>query len=99
MKNRPTALALASLLLFATFGTPASAGPMAGSKWERPAQSSTGKQRPTALLPGGENANRTNALTSQINWHRSIGQAESNAAQQGKMILWVNLLGTMSGAT
>jgi hypothetical protein len=73
---------------------------MNGSKWERPAQSATGaRQRPNALLTGSENANRTNALTSQINWHRSIGQAESTAAQQGKMILWVNLLGTMSGAT
>jgi hypothetical protein len=58
-----------------------------------------GGQRPNALLNGSENANRTNRLTSEINWHRSIGQAESIAAQQGKMILWVNLLGTMSGGT
>jgi len=63
---------------------------------QRPAVSG---QKANALLSGSENANRTNKLTSEIDWHRSIGQAESVAAQQGKMILWVNLLGTMSGGT
>lgn len=63
---------------------------------QRPAGSG---QKANALLSGSENANRTNKLTSEIDWHRSIGQAESVAAQQGKMILWVNLLGTMSGGT
>jgi|AGTN01.2.fsa_nt_gi hypothetical protein len=100
MNKRPVAFALVSLLLTASLAAPAGAGT---GDWKQPTDwkrgSGMGGQRPNALLTGSENANRTNKLTSEINWHRSVGQAESIAGKEGKMILWVNLLGTMSGAT
>lgn len=103
MNKRPVAFALVSLFLTASLAAPAIAGPgdwKQPTDWKRgPGGGMGGQQRPNALLTGSENANRTNKLTSEINWHRSVGQAESIANKEGKMILWVNLLGTMSGAT
>lgn len=112
MNIRPTVLAV--VLSFSILSLPVCAGPEWGGQsgdWKKPSEPMKPMQpggwkqgpgagtRTNALLSGSENANRTNKLTSEINWHRSVGQAETTAAQQGKMILWVNLLGTMSGGT
>ncbi len=51
------------------------------------------------LLDGNVSANRVENLVTQIQWNRSLPQAEAQAAQQGKMIFWVHMLGDMSGAT
>ncbi len=38
-------------------------------------------------------------LTREIKWYDSLDQAKETAQAQGKMILWVHMLGSMSGAT
>ena len=51
-------------------------------------------------LVGGIEANdRVSKLTSEIRWHTSLGEAKADAARQGKMILWVHMLGDLSGKT
>lgn len=51
------------------------------------------------LITGSQNTERTNKLTSEIRWHRSIGQAQEDARRENKLVFWVNMLGTLSGAT
>lgn len=36
---------------------------------------------------------------SSINWYASLGQAESEAIRQNKMIFYIHILGTIDGAT
>jgi len=51
------------------------------------------------IVSGDMNSQRTNKLTSEIAWHTSVGQAEADARSQGKLVFWINMLGTLSGAT
>lgn len=51
------------------------------------------------ILTGEISQQRVVDLTSQIPWYRSIYQAESAARQQGKLIFWVHMLGSLDGAT
>ena len=51
------------------------------------------------LLSGQVNRTRTDQLTSEIQWNTSLYQAERTAAQQGKLVFWMHMLGTLSGAT
>lgn len=52
-----------------------------------------------ALLTGAIAHQNASALTSQINWYSSLGQAENEAQREGKMVFWVHMLGSLSGAT
>jgi hypothetical protein len=38
-------------------------------------------------------------LTRDIHWYDSLDQAKETAKAQGKMIFWMHMLGTISGAT
>ena len=51
------------------------------------------------LLSGQVNHDRITQLTSSINWYHSLGQAESEAIHEGKMIFWMHILGSLSGET
>jgi len=51
------------------------------------------------LLNGNVTEERIARLTSQINWYQSLPDAEHSAQQQGKMIFWVHMLGSLSGGT
>jgi hypothetical protein len=51
------------------------------------------------IVAGDQAAERTQALTQQINWLTDFRQAQSQAHSQGKMIFWVQMLGQMSGST
>jgi len=51
------------------------------------------------MITGAQNTERTNKLTSEIRWHRSMAQAQEDARRDRKLVFWVNMLGTMSGAT
>ena len=42
---------------------------------------------------------RVAKLTSQIYWHDSLYQAEDLARRQGKMVLWLHMLGDIKGDT
>ena len=54
---------------------------------------------PSNIVSGGLNSERTNKLTGEIRWHTSLGQAEQDARMGGKLIFWINMLGSLSGAT
>jgi len=51
------------------------------------------------LLDGNVTTERVENLATQIPWNRSLGQAEDAAYRDGKMVFWVHMLGTMTGAT
>lgn len=51
------------------------------------------------LLPGQIAHDRVNKLTSNINWYSSLYQAEESARSQGKMVLWLHMLGNLKGET
>lgn len=53
----------------------------------------------SGIVSGSQNTERTNRLTSDIRWHTSLAQAEGDARREGKLIFWVNMLGSLSGAT
>jgi hypothetical protein len=59
----------------------------------------TSVQAVPVLLSGQVNHSRTNQLTSEIQWNTSLYQAERTAAQQGKLVFWMHMLGSLSGAT
>jgi hypothetical protein len=61
--------------------------------WSVPVQS-----RQT-IIDGQVNHENMRHLTSQINWYKSLGQAEQQAMHDGKIILWIQMLGSMDGAT
>jgi len=51
------------------------------------------------ILTGEVSQERVAELNTQIPWYRSLNQAETVAQQQGKLIFWVHMLGTLDGAT
>ncbi len=57
------------------------------------------QQQHSNIVSGGINSERTNKLTGEIRWHTSLGSAEQDARMAGKLIFWINMLGTLSGAT
>lgn len=59
-----------------------------------PAQS-----RQPAYLGGQTAHDRITAMASELHWNQSLGQVEQSAREQGKMVFWVHMLGSMTGAT
>ncbi len=51
------------------------------------------------ILTGQVSQERVYDLTSKIHWHDSLSQAESVARQQGKLVFWIHMLGSLDGAT
>ena len=51
------------------------------------------------ILSGEVAQHNVAELTSEIPWYTSLQQAEYAAQQQGKMIFWMHMLGSLSGAT
>ncbi|MCA9802141.1 MAG: hypothetical protein KC777_09150 [Cyanobacteria bacterium HKST-UBA02] len=51
------------------------------------------------LLPGYAAKENIDQVNKGIKWHTNLAAAESDARQQGKMILWIQLVGKMDGAT
>jgi len=51
------------------------------------------------LLQGSLTQSRVSDLTSEIDWHTSLAQAEQVAGREGKLVFWVHMLGDMKGAT
>lgn len=51
------------------------------------------------LLPGYVAKENIDRVNKQIDWHTSLGTAQNKARQEGKMILWVQMIGKMDGAT
>jgi hypothetical protein len=51
------------------------------------------------VISGQVNHDNTAVLTSQMSWFHSLGQAETEAMRSNKLIFWVQMLGSMDGAT
>jgi hypothetical protein len=51
------------------------------------------------ILNGETAEHNVAALTSEISWCTSLPQAQYAAQRQGKMIFWMHMLGSLSGAT
>jgi hypothetical protein len=51
------------------------------------------------VLAGSVCSERVHELTSEINWYKSLDKVEQAAQEQGKLILWVHMLGKIDGAT
>jgi hypothetical protein len=51
------------------------------------------------IVPGTEASSRVSELTREITWNHSLGQAESTAKKENKMIFWVQMLGDIAGGT
>ncbi|PWU01070.1 MAG: hypothetical protein C5B53_03275 [Candidatus Melainabacteria bacterium] len=51
------------------------------------------------LLSGQLAHDRVTKLTSQVHWHNSLYQAEDVARREGKMVLWLHMLGDIKGDT
>jgi hypothetical protein len=51
------------------------------------------------LVSGATAQHNVAELTSEIPWCTSLQQAQYVAQQQGKMIFWMHMLGSLSGAT
>jgi len=48
---------------------------------------------------GEQNYHNLRDLTTQIDWHTGLPQAEWEAQRSGKLVFWVHMLGSLSGAT
>jgi hypothetical protein len=38
-------------------------------------------------------------LTSEMTWYKSLSKAEDDAGREGKLIVWVHMLGKIDGST
>lgn len=51
------------------------------------------------LMPGDEAKENIQKVTSEIRWHSNLNSALAQAHRQNKMVLWVHMIGNLSGAT
>jgi hypothetical protein len=51
------------------------------------------------LLQGQVCEENVHKLTSQIEWYKNLHKAEKAAAEQGKLIVWIHMVGKIDGAT
>ncbi|MFN8551631.1 MAG: hypothetical protein U0103_09095 [Candidatus Obscuribacterales bacterium] len=51
------------------------------------------------VLEGQVCSARVHALTTDIDWYKSLNKAEDEAQKQGKLIFWLHILGKIDGAT
>lgn len=51
------------------------------------------------VLEGQVCSARVHALTTDIDWYKSLNKAEDEAQKQGKLVFWVHMLGKIDGAT
>jgi hypothetical protein len=55
--------------------------------------------RSAEVVTGDETFRHVTELTSQIHWYTGLAQAEYQAQREGKLVLWLHMLGDLSGAT
>jgi hypothetical protein len=51
------------------------------------------------VLTGQIAEERVKELTTAINWHDDLKQAEAESQKTGKLIFWIHILGHIDGAT
>ncbi|CAN5422117.1 hypothetical protein BH11CYA1_BH11CYA1_09200 [soil metagenome] len=52
-----------------------------------------------AVLNGEVCSSNVHKLTTEINWYKSLNKAEDEAGREGKLIVWVHMLGKIDGST
>jgi hypothetical protein len=99
-------------LTFTAFGLSLATGVMAQGiseirlssvgKTRTPMQRQTspeGLSRKSMVLPGGVAKANIQKVNSDIQWHTNLNSAQGQAQRQKKMVLWIHLVGNLSGAT
>lgn len=73
----------------------------AQSQWgEAPMrQGRRGMKKKMMLMPGDVAKENIQKVTSEIRWNTNLNSALAQANRQHKMVLWVHLVGNLSGAT
>lgn len=51
------------------------------------------------VLNGEVCSANVNKLTSEMTWYKSLSKAEAEAGRDGKLIVWVHMLGKIDGST
>ena len=51
------------------------------------------------VLQGEVCSERVHELTSSIEWYKNLHKAEDTAREQGKLVLWIHMVGKIDGAT
>lgn len=51
------------------------------------------------LLQGEVCEANVHKLTTEINWYTNLKKAEKSAAEEGKLIFWIHMVGKIDGAT
>ena len=52
-----------------------------------------------SFVTGDVAQRQVSKLTGEIHWYNNLNQAEQQAQRQGKMIVWLQMLGRIDGAT
>ncbi|MFA6208641.1 MAG: hypothetical protein WC714_04355 [Candidatus Obscuribacterales bacterium] len=63
------------------------------------AQSASISASAKTVLNGEVCSANVHKLTSEITWYKSLGKAEDAAGKEGKLIVWVHMLGKIDGST
>lgn len=58
-----------------------------------------GANAPQTVYSGHVSARQIEKLTTEVNWFKDLKKAEAAAQEQGKLILWVHMVGKIDGAT
>jgi len=61
--------------------------------------SSTSPAKAEKVLEGQVCEVNVHKLTTQIDWYKNLHKAEKAAAEQGKLIVWIHMVGKIDGAT
>ncbi len=51
------------------------------------------------VLEGAVCSENVHKLTTDIDWYKNLHKAEAAAKEQGKLIVWVHMVGKIDGAT
>jgi len=62
-------------------------------------QGRPGKKKRMMVMTGDVAKENIQKVTSEIRWNTNLNSALAQAARQHKMVLWVHLVGNLSGAT
>lgn len=57
------------------------------------------KKQKRGVLKSTEVAAQVEKLTTTVTWHDSVAAARETAAREGKLVLWIHMLGKLDGKT
>jgi hypothetical protein len=90
------ALLAIGLALFSTMPSFAAPSILNGQVMQQQPQQ---QPRHKMLLTGSEVQENELRVVNGLHWHNDLNAALQDAARQGKMVLWIHMLGDIKGAT